>query len=407
MQSGSRYIIATGIGTLGLSLLYFLSLVLHIPFFITVPVIFVCVLFVFWWVVKGIKPVDSTVQQPFWALLVLLLCLFLIVGGVLPVADKYGGWDAWGIWNLHAKYLADPDNWKKMFQNISFAHPDYPLYVPAVVGFFLRLFSEKYLEIIPFIFSFSIMLFIPVLIYFENLRKNIAVAAIIFFLFALDSSYLKNGTSQYADTPLAFFFLCAFICLSYAHEDRKYITLSAVCLGGCIWAKNEGSILALLFIVFNMKLFFSRKNIKAFAAGMAIPLFFFLLFKICYAPDAAILSGQNKETFNQLFIKDRYDLVWDYFKDNVAHKFYYVKICVFNYLLLCVLERKWPDKQFLLLVCCAIAYTMVYVLTPGGIEWLLGTSQERLMHQLMPALMYVLSQRFVRVQFSLPKQEVL
>jgi len=416
MQNGSRYIIATGVSSLGLSLLYFLSLVLRVPFFITVPAVFVSVLVIFRWVLKKDvidekKPVEKKEQYPFLASVILVAGVYLIVKGFFPVAEKYGGWDAWGIWNLHAKYLADPANWKKMFENALYAHADYPLYVPAVNGFFIRLFSEKYLMVIPFIFHFSITLFIPVLIYLEILEKNIVVAATVFFLFAIDTFYLTKGATQYADTALAFFFLCAFVCINHADEGkgRKYITLAAACLGCCIWTKNEGSILALIFILGYPNSFFSKNNIKAFAMGLGAPLLVFLIFKMFYATDGAIISS-HKGAFSQLFVASRYQVIYKYFIENLNAKFYYVKVCFFIYLLICLLEMKGPDKQFFLLLCCMGAYALVYVLSPGGggVEWLLGTSQERLMHQLMPALMYVLSQRFAHVQFSLPrKNEVL
>jgi hypothetical protein len=408
MQSGSRYIIATGISALCVSLFYFLSLALHVPFVLTVPVIFASVCTIYVLVVKGMKPVDNKIPHPVWAWLILLAGVIFITINFLQVAEKYGGWDAWGIWNLHARYLADAANWKKMFDNISYAHPDYPLYIPAVNGFFIRLFSEKYLMVIPFIFHFSITLFIPVLIYIENVKKNTAVAAAIFFLFATDTFYLTKGATQYADTPLAFFLLCAFVCINYAGESKKYIAMAAACLGGCIWTKNEGSILALVFIIFYAKTFLSLKNIRAFAVGFGIPAILFFLFKVFYVPAGGGISASfDKNMLSQLFVKDRYDMIWDFFKDNVAKKYFYVKICLFIYLLLCLIEWKRPGKQFFVIFGCVVVYTMVYVLTPGSIEWLLGTSQERLMHQLMPALMYVFSQRFSRVQILLPKQQVL
>ena len=409
MQSTSRYIIAAGISSFALSILYFLSLVVQLSLLVTVPVILIAVIAVCWWMLSGNSHTNDNVGQPVWAWLILLAGVYMIVAGFYPVAEKFGGWDAWGIWNLHARYMADPANWKKMFQNTQFAHADYPLYIPSLNGFFMRLCYPKYVMVIPFIFNFAITLFIPVLIYIENIKKNIVVAAVIFFLFALDTFYLTKGATQYADTPLAFFLLCAFVCVNYATEDSKYVTLAAACVGCCMWTKNEGSILAFLFIVFYARTFFSRKNIKAFALGIVVPILVLLFFKLSYAPGDGTLSGQGAKMFSQLFVKDRYDMIWDFFKDNVAHKYYYVKILVFIYLLLCVLERRWPGKQFLLLLACTIAYTMIYVLTPGGIEWLLGTSQERLMHQLMPTLMYVMSQRFVDIHFSLSgsKQEAL
>ncbi len=401
MQSASRYIIAAGLSTFALSLLYFLSLVIGAPFVITIPVVFIGAGFVFYWVVKGGKEEDDAVLHPFLSPLILFVGVYKILQNFYPLAEKYGGWDAWGIWNLHSKYMADGANWKKMFQNISFAHPDYPLYIPAVNGFFIRLFGGQYTMVIPFVLQFAITLFIPVIIYLETLKKNIVVAAVILLMFAADTFFLTKGATQYADTPLAFFFLCAFACINYAKESSKYVLMAAASLGCCMWIKNEGAILAFIFIVCYAPDLFARKNIGAFAVGIGLPLLVYLLFKTHYAPDAAIVSGQGKDSFNQLLMKDRYDLVWDYFKNNVAQKYYYVKICLFVYFGFCIIERRGPDKQFFVLLLCIIAYTMIYILTPGKIEWLLETSQERLMHQLMPALMFVFAQRFAGVQSSL------
>jgi len=405
MHSGSRYIIATGVSFFCIALLYFLSLILHLPFLITVAAAAMGVFFIFKWILTQLGPADTGVSS-WWSFLVLVVGVYFIVTGFSDVAEQYGGWDAWGIWNFHAKYLADPVNWRKMFENSSFAHPDYPLLVPAVTGFFIRLAHKDYLESIPFVFHFCITLFIPVLIYLENLKKNPVVAAVVFFLFAFDTFYLTKGATQYADTPLAFFFLCAFVTINYAKVHRGYVALCAICLAGCAWTKNEGSILALVFILFYARTFFSRRNIGAFVAGMAIPLILMVIFKMFYATGGSVTGNFDRRALSQLFVKDRYDLIWNYFKGNVAHKYYYVQICLFIYVLLCVLEKRWPGRQFFLLLCCVGVYTMVYVLTPGGIEWLLDTSQERLMHQLMPALMYVFSQRFVRIHFSLPKEQL-
>lgn len=413
MQSGSRFIIATGISALSISLLYFLSLVFHLPFFIIVPIVCISIYYVFKWAYSADPilengPVENIKEYPWWSFVIFIAGVYLIVQGTNAIANRYGGPDAWGIWNLHARYLADPANWKKMFENALYAHADYPLFVPSVNGFFIHLFSEKYLMVIPFIFHFSITLFIPVLIYIENLKKNIVVAAAVLFLFAIDGFYLERGASQCADTAMAFFFLCAFICANHADEGKglKYITMAAACLGCCIWTKNEGIVLAAIFIVCYPNTFLSKLNFKAFAKGITGPVLVFLLFKVFYATDCAIISNY-KGAFTQLFAIDGYKVFYGYFIENLNTKFYYVKICFFLYLIICMVESKLPGKQFIIMVGCMVAYSMIYVLSPHGLEWLQGTSQERLMHQLMPALMYVLSQKFVQIQFSLPKKEVL
>ncbi len=405
MQSGSRYIIATGIGLLALSILYFLSLVLFVPFLVTVPVIFVSLVFIFGWILKNAVSGADKIKHPAWAWVMLFAGVSVVVYRFPVLAVHYGGWDAWGIWNLHAKYLTDPVNWKKMFENIYFAHPEYPLFIPAVNGFFIRLFAGKYVMAIPFIFNFCMTLFIPVLIFLENVKKNIVVAGIFLFLFAADTFFLTKGATQYADTTLAFFFLCAFVCVNYADEDRKFVLLTAASAGCCVWIKDEGCILALIFIVFYSQTFFKKKNILSFAIGAGVPIAIYLIYKIGYAPLSGTMSEKDNDMLSHLHDWGRYKTVYHFFIDNVNKKFYYVKVLFFLYLIVCVVQRQWPGKQFLLIICCMAAYTMVYVTSSGSIEWLLDTSQERLMHQLMPALMYVFALRFSEIQFSLAQQK--
>jgi len=405
MQNASRFIVVAGISSGCLSMLYFLSLVLHAPFFIAVFIIFVAVFLFSRWVTKGnenFKPIKTELTA--WAYILLVSGVILMVQSSYSPAPKHGDWDAWAFWNLHAKYLADPLNWQKLFRNNLGDHPDYPLLVPGTNAFFIRLLGGNADTIVPFIFSFSIMLFIPVLVYLETARENIVIAAIVLLLFIQDTHYLSIGLAQYADLPLAFFFLCALVCMNHIDENKTNVVLIAASLGCSMWAKNEGIILSAIFILFNMRTLFSRRNARYFILGLSFPLMVLFVFKIFYAPQNDILSGQNSDTFNQLFMASRYETIYNYFSAQLDGKFYYVKIAFFSYATLCIIEKKWPGKQMLMLIACMVAYMMVYILSVQALEWHLATSIDRLMLQLMPAMMYIISLKFSEVQFSLPKK---
>ena len=406
MQNGGRFIVIAGISSGCLGILYFLSLVLHIPFFITV-VLAVAAIFLFSrWLFTGVVGADAEkTAYPFLAILLLILGIFLLVYGSYPLAVKHGGWDAWAFWNLHAKYLADPLNWRKLFTNKVGDHPDYPLLLPGVSAFFIRLTGGYGYTIIPFIFSFSIMLFIPVLIYLENLEKNIIVAGLVLLFFATNTFYLSNGVAQYADIPLAFFFLCALICVNHVPENKTNVIITAACLGCCMWTKNEGLILAAIFILFHARTLFLGGNALYFISALAVPVIVLMVFKIFYAPNNDMFSAQGRDTFSQVFMTDRYKLIYKYFSMALNEKFYFVKVAFFSYLALCIIERQWPGKQMLMLIDCMAAYMMVYVLSVEYLEWHLVTSIDRLMLQLMPAMMYVIARRFSG--FRLPKQQAL
>src|SRR5262249_40595038 len=52
------------------------------------------------------------------------------------LSNPYGRWDAWAIWNLHAKFLAAPSAaWRGMFDAaLGWSQPDYPLLLPSAVA---------------------------------------------------------------------------------------------------------------------------------------------------------------------------------------------------------------------------------------------------------------------------------
>ena len=401
MQTASRFIVVAGIALGCVSMMYFLSLVLHVSFFITVLFIVAAVLLLVRWTDSATSGKEAPAQFPAWTLAVLAIGTTILVQRSYPLALKHGGWDAWAFWNLHTKYLADPAHWSKYLTNpnTNGDHPDYPLLLPACQAFLIRLAGGNGYTLVPFIFGFSITLFIPVLIYLEAVQKNIVVAVLVLLLFAQNTFYLYSGTSQYADVPLAFFFLCALVCVNHVQENKRNMVLTAACLGCCCWTKNEGFILAGVFILFNARTLFSRSNATYFISGLLVPGLVLMIFKSYYAPQNGMVSGQNVDTIKQLFMAGRYQLTYKYFVMMLNDKFYAIKIIFFGYLALCVFERKWPDNQMLMLVGCMIAYLLVYVLSVEYLEWHLITSVDRLMLQLMPAMVYVISRKFSNAWF--------
>jgi hypothetical protein len=407
MQSGSRYIIVAGIAAGFTSMLYFLSLVLHLPFFLVVPLVICFWVYFFTRQLRNYSCRDTNeTKYPASAYLILIAGMALSYCRSVPWAYKYGGWDAWCIWNLHARFLAGGvSSWKNLFLNSFPAHPDYPLLTPGVIAFFSRLAGGQSFVAIQFIFSFSITLLVPVLVYLECLKKNMVVAVAAYLLIAADSFYLKNGVSQYADTTLAFFFLGALICIRNPETPRN-IMLAAACLGCCMWTKNEGVVLAIIFTAFYWRTFFTKGNQGYFLKGLALPVTVFLVFK-AYAPHNDMVSGLKASTFKQLLMKDRYGLIYTHLAQQLKDNYLYAKISFFLYLLVCLLRRKWPGRQFFLVVTCLIAYMMIYVLSVNDLEWHLSTSQDRLLHQLMPAAMFVFAMEVAGMRLSVFKKQAL
>ena len=197
METVSKYFIGTLLGILALSSLYFLFLFIGVPFVLTVPFAGLVLFFIIRWV----STAGGIINEPYsWRIVTCFsLCLLLLGHTALEVSRKYGLWDAWSIWNLHAKYLADPVCWKNLLRNPELEHIDYPLCLPAFTGFFQRLCGGHFDTITTFSFSLFCTIGAPVVLFSEVVRRNSLLAIAVLFLFARDRFYIVCGVAQYAD----------------------------------------------------------------------------------------------------------------------------------------------------------------------------------------------------------------
>lgn len=384
-----RYIlsITAALGLIGC--LYFMLLVAQVPFIASVMVIVALLSLLLRWFNK-----PTLGAQPFemsrFAFAILLAGVVILTNKAYYTSEKHGVWDAWAIWNLDAKYLCDIQHWKNILLNTQLAHADYPLALSANIAFFSKLFSNSFSLVVAYALHFLITLSIPVLIYIDTYRRSTIMAGIALLLIATNDFYLMQGLYQLADTMLALFFLCALVCMQHHKDDTRMLVLSAAFLGCCMWTKNEGLILAAIFCLYHAKELFGKYRVKHMLAGFAIPLLTWLLFKLAYAPANDMVAGQGHSTLAMIQDWSRYKLIWESFTTNLAEHFKLLKWLVLLYLAICAIRRRMPDKRLLMLLTCMLAYLLVYVVSPNNLEWHLFTSLSRLMHQLMPATLYVM-----------------
>ncbi len=400
MQKGSIHIILAGVSAGFVSTIYFLLLMTGLPFVAIAAIIGAVVLSVGWGVFKHVKEDDGVQQLSRFKHVILGIGIVYFVVNVYPYGEKYGGWDAWSIWNYHARFLAHPEYWQKLTW-YRICHPDYPMLVPGFAGFFARLVSVEALELISFVFSFTISLFIPVLIFLEIAPKSVFLGSAAYFLLLGNNSFLAEGVSQYADTALAFFFLCGLVAVKYAKVHMKYVLLTACSLGCCLWTKNEGVILVCLFVLFSFREIVLNGRWKYSLLGISIPLLTLIWYKTAFAPPNGMIAEQSALTLAHLTDGNRYTMIWYSFVNNINDHFRYIKWFGLAFLLTLLLGRGRADKRFLLVLLCFAAYFMVYVITVEDLKWHLFTSQNRLMHQLMPAMLYVICDNML----SAPQRE--
>jgi len=390
MQKNTVQIIWLALGAGYMSCIYFLSLVAGLPLFITVFIVLVAVFFLYRFLSKNI--IEETVESPSRkTTLVFTGGLLLLVLSSLLLLPYQGDWDALGIWNFHARYLQQPAYWRQLFHNGKFSHTDYPALLPSCIAFLWRITGRE-TELVPFGIAALTTLSIPVLLFLETYRKHIIIAALIMISFAVNTAYIHQGLSQYADTLLAFFFLGAFVSMQHyrASIQPTYIFICAGMLGSAMWTKNEGIMLSAIFVLFYIKTFLSRKNIAYTLAGI-LPFVLILLLYKSYAPANDLVQGQHTSTISKLVDVTRYKLIAEYFLLKLNANFYVLKIALLAYLIYCAIKKQLPAKPLLLLTVCFAGYVMVYIVTPNDLEWHLSTSADRLVQQLLPATMYVLA----------------
>jgi len=386
------YLISTGVAAGLVSMLYFLLVQLHfLPFAISAAAILLLVVYLFILLSKHAAFIKDDEYSQLSVSIILFIFLSSITVKAVAFSDRYGDWDAWVIWNLQAKYLTDPIHWKNMFITTRIGHPDYPLLVPGTIAFFTRLFGAVRIEVVSFAFSFWVAILIPIVLYMQTMRKNIILAVFVLWLFATDVFYITRSVSMYADTTLAFLFMASLIGVRQTENKYLWHLISGACLGCCLWTKNEGVILASVFLAFYLLQFYRQKLLKPFILGFIFPFSVFVFFKLGFAPQNDMVVGiNNSNTLLQFFELSRYQTILRSFTDNIQSKFYAVKILVFIYLGFYILKRRLPQKQFLMLLTCILVYFMFYIFTVQDLEWHLATSADRLLHQLMPAMVYAL-----------------
>src|SRR5271165_2227758 len=125
------------------------------------------------------------------------------------------GWDAFAIWNLHARFLFRGDaHWRDGFTLlIPWSHPDYPLLLPAAIAHFWTYLGRddpRVPAIIGFSFTFATVGVVFSALFILRGRAQAMLGAIALLA---TPSFIEQGAWQYADIPLSFFYLATVVLL--------------------------------------------------------------------------------------------------------------------------------------------------------------------------------------------------
>ena len=184
------------------------------------------------------------------ALAALLLTLALAAAWHFGQFYPLGGWDAWQVWNIKAKFLfLGGPHWKNMLQSSLWqTSPHYPLLLPLinVWGWTFQGAAAPLTSFLTAIFFTGLTAFLLwAMLYSLGGRGLISLLPALILL--THPFFITLGTSQYADILFAFYLLASlfFLIKTLQNEHAGYGIIASFFLGMLAFCKPEGTLLAL------------------------------------------------------------------------------------------------------------------------------------------------------------------
>ncbi|HEV8675319.1 MAG TPA: glycosyltransferase family 39 protein [Methylomirabilota bacterium] len=326
-----------------------------------------------------------------------------LFGGLQP----HGAWDAWGIWNLRARFLFRGGvEWRDgLSPLVAWSHPDYPLLLPGLVArawwYTGRDTPQAPLAIACVFGAATVALVFAAVATLRNEGQGWLAALVL----AGTPEFLRQAMNQIADVPLAFYFLAALVLLALADHaagrQGGLVGLTGVALGLAAWTKNEGLAGALAVLLAGLAVAVCRggwrwrlpRELAPAAVGLIPVLLVVAYFKLRLAPPSEYLALTG---LARLGDPGRYAAITRLGVDELGG-FGGWPLSVLAILLPYALAmgvrvapaaRASAARAVLAIVLTAAAYAGVYLVTPHPLEWHLATSLSRLLIQLWPASLF-------------------
>lgn len=160
------------------------------------------------------------------------------------IARPQGLWDAWMMWNFRARMLfLAPPHLADLYV-YPFAHPDYPLGLPLTIARLWR-YAGSDPAWVPQTVGVACTLLIGVTVAAAaTLLRGGRIGWIAGTLCFGSVFLIRQGSSQYADHPLALAMLASAAAAAlWLHEPSprpRHLALLGLLLGSAAWTKNEG-----------------------------------------------------------------------------------------------------------------------------------------------------------------------
>jgi 4-amino-4-deoxy-L-arabinose transferase-like glycosyltransferase len=330
----------------------------------------------------------------------------------------HGEWDAWAIWNLHARVLfRGGPQWLSTLRAISFSNPDYPLLLPSLIARFWR-FTASETTLVPISIAFLFTGLSAVALFGFTQKLQGGRLATIATLSVLGTPFfLRHGADQYSDLPLGFFVLTTLglVWLYEESSDRPagLLILAGFHAGLACWTKNEGFLFVIVVCIAYVaasgwELRSALAKLQWFALGAAPGVGTTIYFHAILSKPDVIFAGQNREEMiarvldlhrHAEIIASGFNTLWGFgrwYLSPVPVLFLWVILHNFG---------KWNSLgtgfrvTALALIWIPIGYYGIYLITPLDLTYHIESSLNRLFLQLWPAslmLIFVMMGRPVK-----------
>lgn len=318
----------------------------------------------------------------------LALVLFLAGFSTAASANPQGDWDAWAIWNLRARFLAGPGTWHNAVSaELSRTHPEYPVLWSGVIGQAWAATGDASNPTVPIAAAVLVSTAAPLLLAASLAVLHSSAAGWLAALILVSSAaWWRQSQALYADVPLAFLILATLAAAALA-QARKWhapaLVLSGLLASLAAWTKNEG----MLFFVFCALAvtWAARSRSLPWLAGAFPVAFLTAAFKLFLAPPARLFDPALLADAGRAF------QVLKGLTAGVAG----LGPWAANPILLAVLLitavglRRPVNTPWLLVPPLALLAGGAVVLwgTTNDLAWQIDTTRERLLIQVLPALL--------------------
>lgn len=358
--------------------------------------------------VLALRPIPAK-ELLVWPPLVLVAGAAVWMAWRLFLLAPHGGWDAWAIWNLKARFLARAGVQAMSHPDLAWSHPDYPLLLPSLVAS-LWVLAGKESTVAPAMVACGLLIGLGLVTgcavgLLRGRAHGLLAAALVWGT----PSVITQGVSQYADLPLSFFITSALaVALAFQATERKLslVGLAGLLAGGAAWTKNEGLVFLLVFVVVLFACHVRESLPAAFKIsgcallGAVLPLLFVIAHKVSAATPTDLWAQASLATLSaRVGDISRLQIVLSAFWEH-GFSFGGMVLPVIPLLLIYGGLSMYANLQsnnqpsFLclpvfVLMLMSVGYALVYMLSPHDLQWHIATSLPRLWLHLYPGLVIV------------------